>query len=285
MRGLSFDWNPGFRVGIGGASCDCDHWGLLFSYTYMHNKAHGSTNIGTLDASLDSFLASSWDQILLGIYASAASARWSVNYNTEILDAYRDFFLGKHLIVRPRMGLLNANIDQKYHATYTLDPNAPIFSSVPEAKMEAKCNYWGLGVRGGADLVWHFSDHWGIYGELSAGLVYGKFNIDRNGNSSYTTTGAAAPVSTPYTFQFKKKMWRARATIQTALGLEWETIFNRDRNRIAISAGYEFNEWFRQNQFPHSIHIPGGDVSLVSYDFSNADLGFKGGTLRATFNF
>ncbi|HEY5259139.1 MAG TPA: Lpg1974 family pore-forming outer membrane protein [Rhabdochlamydiaceae bacterium] len=285
VRGLSFDWNPGFRVGIGGASCDCDHWGLLFNYTHIRNKAHGSTNIGTLDATLDNFLASSWDQILLGIYASAASARWSVNYNTEILDAYRDFFLGKHLIVRPRMGLLNANIDQKYHATYTLDPNDPIFSTVPEAKMEAKCNYWGLGVRGGVDLVWHFSDHWGIYGELSAGLVYGRFNIDRNGNSSYPITDTTGQVSDPYTFEFKEKMWRARATIQTALGLEWETIFNRNRNRIAISAGYEFNEWFRQNQFAQSIHVPGGDVSIVSYNFSNADLAFKGGTLRATFNF
>lgn len=292
LRGLSFEWNPGFRVGIGGTFCSSDYWGLLFSFTHMRNEAHGSTNIGPLNTFLDHILVSTWDQVLLGYYATAAKARWSVNYNTEILDAYRDFFLGKHLIVRPRMGLLNANINQKYHATYTLEPNLPTFSTIPEAKMEAKCNYWGLGVRGGTDLLWHFSEHFGIYAELSAGLVYGRFNVDRDGNSeSFTSSApvpllaAAADTPQPFTYAFKKKIWRARATIQTALGLEWETIFNRDRNRIAISLGYEFNEWFRQNQFVHSTHVSGGALSVVHYNFSNADLAFKGGTLRAIFNF
>ncbi|HEY5259141.1 MAG TPA: Lpg1974 family pore-forming outer membrane protein, partial [Rhabdochlamydiaceae bacterium] len=173
---LNFEWNPGFRVGIGGSSCGCDHWGIQLGYTYIYNKAHGSINVGPLASPGSNFLASTWDQILLGIFASEASAHWGVNYSTEVLEAYRNFFLGKNLIVKPRMGLLNANIKQNYHAYYTPDFSG-LGISIPVSTMHAKCNYWGLGVRGGADLFWHFTKNFGLYGEFSAGLVYGKYNV------------------------------------------------------------------------------------------------------------
>ncbi|HEY5259138.1 MAG TPA: Lpg1974 family pore-forming outer membrane protein, partial [Rhabdochlamydiaceae bacterium] len=153
--------------------------------------------------------------------------------------------------------------------------------------MHAKCNYWGLGVGGGADMLWHFTPHFGLYGELSLGILYGRFDVHRNGTSVFPTN---TDIGTPFSFHFKKEMWRTRATIQTALGFEWETVFNRDRNRIAISLGYEFNEWFQQNQFVSSAfdsdsNIGNNGLPLNSIKFANADLAFKGGTLRATFNF
>ena len=284
LAGLNFDWNPGFRVTIGGTSCDCDHWGVYLNYTQIRNKAHGNINLGQPSAT--NLIFPTWDQIFLGVVTSGGHARWHVDYSTEHLEAYKDYFVGRHLIFRPHMGLLNANINQEYHVNYDLLPNISV--NVPQSKMRAKCNYWGLGVGGGTDVLWHFTPHFGIYGEFSAGILYGKFDVHRNGTSVIPTD---TNVGNPFSFHFKKEMWRTRATMQTALGLEWETVFNRDRNRIAISLGYEFNAWFQQNQFMTSLHDADNNIAgiknapTVTYKFADADLAFKGGTLRATINF
>lgn len=281
FNGLHFEWNPGFRVSIGGTSCNCDNWGIYANYTQIRNKAHGSVHSNPAIAT--NFIYPTQDQPSLGFATLGAHARWSVDYSTEHLEAFKDYFAGRHLIFRPHAGLINANINQESHISYDLIPD--LFPNFPESKVHAKCNYWGLGVGGGADILWHFTPHFGIYGEFSLGLLYGKFNVRSNAETAHRDTGV------PFSIHFKKEMWRTRATMQTALGLEWETIFNRDRNRIAISLGYEFNEWFRQNQFVVGDHNTVGttliikNAPLVAYYFANADLAFKGGTLRATFNF
>lgn len=276
--GLNFEWNPGFRIGIGGAFCEWNHWGILLNYTHIRNKAHGSTKAGAL--STNDPLIPVWDQLLFGIYTRGAHVHWSVVYNVESIEAYKDCFVGKNLILKPHMGLINANIDQEYHADYDLFP--AIAASLSKSKMHAKCNYWGLGLLGGTDMFWHFTSHFGVYGELSAGLLYGKFDIRRDGNSAFPTD---TDVPDLFTSHFKKKIWRTRATVQAALGIEWETVFNSNCNRLAISLGYEFNEWFRQNQFFKSTLQARQDVTTVTGELLNADLAFKGGTLRATYDF
>ncbi|HEY5260469.1 MAG TPA: hypothetical protein VIJ46_07455, partial [Rhabdochlamydiaceae bacterium] len=129
FAGLNFEWNPGFRVALGATSCDCDHWGIFANYTYIHNKAHGSINVDPPAA--NNIILPSWDQLLLGIFTMGGHAHWSVNYSTEHLEAYKDYFVGKNGIFRPHMGLINANINQEYHVKYDLIPT--ISADIPQS--------------------------------------------------------------------------------------------------------------------------------------------------------
>ncbi len=277
LQEMHFEWDPGFRVGVGGEFSTYDHWDLFLNYSHLNNFAHGSTTVNTeINA-----LTPTWGAYYLGLNTPEARAHWHLNFNTLDLELGRDYFAGKDLTIRPHIGLRGADIKQKYRATYDAALVAPGELNI----FKAKNNYWGIGPRAGADLMWHFTKYWGIYGEFSGSLLYGQFRIKENLSQAFPIVGSSF---VPSNISLKDTLWKTSVNVQGAIGFAWEEIIALGDFRISLRAVYELSEWFSQNrltamQISEAPGLPATTENMIEQQ--NGDLGFQGGTLRLIVDF
>ncbi len=212
----------------------------------------------------------SWGPALLGGQASNANSRWAMVYNTLDLELGRNFFSGSNFTLRPHIGVRAASIHQhvnaKYNsilniADYTLSgdpvPDTAFSTYSPYNKFVGRNHFDGVGLRGGLDVNWNFVEHFDVYGKLSTALLYGRFSVNEKFKSLAIITSADEGLLDEPNFVFydgnditiNDNYHAIRATLQAALGLTWHTDFNDDRQHVYVSVGYEFNEWFDQNEF------------------------------------
>jgi hypothetical protein len=184
------------------------------------------------------------------------------------------------------MGLRAAFIHQHYDTHYNVLFLPTQNFSVPTpatSTLVAQSNYWGVGLRGGANLAWHLSNHWRMWGQLSASILYGQYNIDEKfvGANEPQSTGGVTPIPV----NFKDKIDRIRTNLQTAVGFGWETSFNNERQHLTINAGYEFLEWFDQTELLQMNLIPQGNGAIPSPETQEKNLGMQGLTVNVRFDF
>jgi hypothetical protein len=159
------------------------------------------------------------------------------------------------------------------------------------SSFHGKCDFWGLGIRGGANLLWHFDKHWGAIGQFSAALVYGDFAIKEKTSEGEINSSFVAPTATNTSIRLKDKLHRVQANIQCLLGLHWETALFHDKHYLELSASFEFLDWFNQNKFiPLSgSQLPASDIvrasSTVTSEPFDGDLGLRGFTLSGCYHF
>ncbi len=166
-----------------------------------------------------------------------ASAHWRLHYQTYDLNVARDYCVHPKLVVRPYTGLRGALIDQDYKVKY-------------DAKhFKADNDFGGVGVRLGSELRWYMTRRFALKGDLSGSLLYGHFDVHER---------------KPH---LKQNLSRVAPNLEAFLGFQWE------RRPVTISLGYEFSEWFSQNQMTRH------------FDKVHGDLGLQGATLELLFEF
>jgi len=266
IKDLDFKWSPGFQVG-GGYRFSYDHWDFRLLWTWLHS--HANSSIGQ-DLKPGEPMLSSWTTNHLGVFVTHAKAKWELHYNTLDFEVGKNYFISRKIALRPHIGLRGALIDQDYKASYLgAFPTEFVFptisySTVP-TQMKASNDFMGLGTRLGAGSQWHFNKHWNLTASIAAALLYGHFDTDQK------YRGKTVQVVTKSTGQMldivaknDRDFNRIRANIEAALGLQWETCFNEGRQRLAIETGYQFNEWFRQNELMRNdfaISVPSAGSS------------------------
>ncbi len=294
---LNFHWDPGFRVNFGYSGND-RAWDFLASYTYMHNTAKGSESVTGLEVrateTIARLLAPEWFPTLLGPGALAAKGHWSLNYNIGDMILGRNFFISKDLAFHPFFGLRGGSISQNYRASYS--PVYPVniftgaFSSLTggDTSFKAKNEFNFGGIRGGTDLLWHWSSHWSILGKASGSLVYGKFHVKEE-FTGWQVVDIVTLRLFPSSYIDNESYWRTRANLESYIGLQWETFFGCS-NHIAINFGYEISYWFQQNELSAIISQSdtaaaaqplAGSLNSLSKFQRTGNLGLQG----VTFNF
>ncbi len=204
--------------------------------------------------------------LLLGTFASEASSHWDLRLNLYDLELARDYFTSKYLSIRPHVGLRGATIKQTIKAKYLGGIYAGEVVYSPTS-MNAKNYFYGIGPRVGANLLWQFVSHWGLYGNISGSLLYGKFHASQqySGQMSLQITEdeTIEVFSTPGNFQEERTPWRVRTNIDSGVGLEWETFFAKTLH-LTLGVGYEISYWFKQLQLLRS--------AVEEYNFINLDV-------------
>ncbi len=302
---MQFHWDPGFKAGIGVIFGEKDEWDLFLNWTWLKTIAKGSfSNPVFSDEDVFSFedglenptisnnIVPSWSPVALGGPAKVAKSHWRLLYNTLDLELGRNFFLLNNVTMRPHIGLRAASLHQHINSTYDAElnffnwsvhrvPTDHIQSFSPYSKFKGKNEFNGLGLRGGFDVNWNFYDQFAIYGKLSTSALWGRFSVYENFKSSdsIVATGLMAP-EIPFPINFNltdtfdetilDNFHAIRMNFQCALGFTWHTDFNDDRQHLYISLGYEFNEWFNQNQLrdlfldpPANLLLPPDDPDLA----------------------
>jgi hypothetical protein len=287
---LEFEWNPGFCVGLGYLFNKFDYWTLNLDWTRIESRAHGRKSAQGIESQVGSVdtIIPAWVNFLFVLRAGAkeASAHWHLDYNTVDLDLGRSFFLSKRFALNPYFGLRGARLDQHYHANYKtvfiLAQDAPPFKR--NVFFRGKNKFFGFGLRGGAEALWHFNSHWHLFSQLSGNILYGRFSVDMK-NLHDQGIGEGEILPSPLDFTARESFWRTRLSFEEAVGLGWETFFNKNRYHVTVRASYELSQWLNQNELFNTFYFRGQDTISSVPIRNHGDLSFHGVRAALQFDF
>ena len=258
-----FDWDAGVRVGLG-YKIPHDNWDVLLQYTYFQGNAAG--HAGHSGTVVYPSWANAWNFAGPGLfYVNKARAHWRLNLNMGDIELGRVCKPSSWLSLRPFLGVRGAVIDQDYHVKYSGGSAFP--GDTDSVHLDS--DFWGVGLRGGLDTLWGLGCGIGIYGNGSVSLLSGHFDVHETEHLNKARITR---------LNIKSHPSQVVAVADLALGLQWDYLFNNDRNHFGVKLGWEFNIFFNQNQLfnfrgtgtPGSLHFQKDDLT-----FQGVTLGFR----------
>ena len=265
VKNPDFSWDWGFRLGLG-YKMPHDKWDVFVNYTYVH--AHAERHHTNPDHVVFPLWGTSFGNTAPIIYADTAEARWHANLNMADLELGRNCNVSKWLAIRPFMGVRGLVINQNYQVNY----KGGTFAPGDDDQNHLHNDFWGVGIRMGADTLWGLGCGFGIYGDGSASLLSGHFDVHERERLEHA---GLTKMSVSRNFD------NIVVAADIAMGLQWDLMFNDDRCHFGVKFGWEFDMFFDQNQLFNflSSTLPG------SVNFKNDDLSFQGLTMGLRLDF
>lgn len=269
-QNLRFDWNSGFRIGVG-YRMPYDAWELGVTWTRLHSHAHGPKLTQTTFN--EPYLESAWiiDANFIDISPFTVQANLKLHLNVLDGGISRFFYVTPHFSLKPQIGIQGLWITQHYAVSSTGGGSGSLGAVVASssAKVQSQCQ--GVGLRLAIDTEWEFYKKWSLYGNVGGSLLSNTFKL----KNSYKvlTVDETLFVSTSGKNTLNGTIL---PTLELALGLAWEYSFN-DKAVLSMRGGWEFNDFFYQNKL-YSFYFPYN----TSY---SEDLTYQGMTLSARLDF
>lgn len=258
LKSLSFDWNPGFRVGAGYQLDEHDGWDGFINFTWYQTQAarHASAPDGR-------FLLTSQGMVT-DPELDKSKAVWNVDFYDLYLELGRNYFVSRYLSLRPSFGLMTSWFYQNRRIHY--------HDAVSDAKfrIHGHNNFWGIGPRGQIQANWYFDSHFSLYGSAIGGLLWGTFDVEEE--ELFSSFGEV------YDMDFDTHHFCPMLGFQ--LGLAYDINFNDNLNHFGIKLLYENQYWWRQNQFPKFSGQPS-----FYWEHQSEDLSMQGLTANFRFDF
>lgn len=270
VKDLNFDWSFGFRLAAG-MNFDYDGWDSVLTWTRWHTSASKHPVAGQNQVILPT---QGSPASTFAMTAASAKGRWKLHLNMLDWDLAREFYVSKHLTLRPYIGLKSAWINQKFTTRYNSLSTNPLVPGT-NRKIKAKNDYWGIGPRGGIDTLWDLGCGWGLFGNYSASLMYGFFKTDFD-EYTISSTGVSSIIERTDDFYHV-----GRAITDMQLGIRYDWIACDECYHFGVEAGWEHHMFWGQNTFMYFV-----DNSMAGAFVSNkGDLTTQGYFVRLRFDF
>lgn len=272
------NWKPGFKVGIG-YYMNHDDWDIQLNWLRMHgNREDSNTSMADVVAPVD-YLAPVYGMFAPSVDACAkASCTWKSDIDLVDLEIGRDFYVSKHLALRPFLAARCAVVNQKLDNTYEgLFDEGELTTSNEQVNM--KDNYTSFGPRIGLNGEWMFTDNFSLFGNAAIAGLYGKVKVHER-DYEYTSTSDEPVEGTVR--HAKDDYFAGKAISDLALGLRWATKFKDDRYGLAINLAWEHHMFFNFNNFP--IWETEGALNYRDVK-SHGDLSLQGLSIGLKFDF
>jgi hypothetical protein len=243
------DWKWGFRVAAG-YNMQHDGWDGIATYMRFNfatnNSVHqpaGGTLYSFFDESLPWF-DTTYDKV---------SDRWSVDFNQVDIEQGRQFFVSKHLRLRPKFGLRSLWLEN--------DQNIHAHVGNEVWKMKSRENFWGMGVLAGLDTIWSLRQGFSLYGNVGFSALFGYFNPKQ----TLITDAPAVRFTTGHQEVTK-------ANMDLALGVRYDKNFYDDRYHIGFNFGFEQHiywnmtrAYFGEQNFSNFTGVSGRDFTMSGF--------------------
>ncbi len=261
---VHFNWSWGFRVGMG-YNFEHDRWDSYLNFTWFQtdavNHAHRRSNETLVPQKGE----------INTVAANRLKAHWNVHNYVLDFELGRRYFVSKFLAFRPQFGLETAWIFQHRHFTF----HQPIIdiTRIDEGTVHGKCNFWGIGPRAGLEGSWFLGRHFSLFGAINGALLWGQFetkDIERTRAVGISITQV----------DIKDNFHRLVPNAQLATGIGWDSNIANDRFHLGIRLAYEFQYWWRQNQFLNEEQI-----LFFGLQHESRDMTLNGATLDVRFDF
>jgi hypothetical protein len=223
------DWDPGFRIGLGG-NLPYDQWDIMAYYTYYYNHTenHRSTYA---DDQLAGFVPTLL--AVRGFGIPKLEGRYRLHYNMLELEIGRDMFLSQRLSFRPLLGAAATWINRKFSVRYaqTVDLNGNV---VTPGKGATKIEYFGIGPKVGFNTNWWMSRQWKLFGNLQAAFLYG--HLRNHLTSDQTINGEKQRTGDVHNSNDNMVPW-----LQAQAGIAWGKCLNQGKTYLSLSGAWEIN--------------------------------------------
>ena len=263
----SFDWDPGFRFGLGWkTSYD---WDLFVNYTRFHTTVKDSTRN---------------DTGLMGAFTSVQFLRcisqFKLGYDMIDAEIGRPFHVGATLAFKPFIGVRGGWIKQKGINKYldAAGPPQPDRGS-PPASATWNEKDWVVGPRTGISIDYLFGQSgFGFYGNLAAALLYGECEVTLKG---YDTRNGVNNLAVDLPIPNHSLL---KANLETGFGLSWGDFIDKENLALRIRLGWEASMWFDMSKI-FILYGGGGDGGEVFGYEPNHPLIMQGGVINARLDF
>jgi len=283
-------WEFGYKVGIGYAS-ECDGWDAQVLWTRFKNRAFSSNSLGrennqTLIPLWSAFNSANGSTT----FAREINAIWNVNLNMFDFELGRAFWQGRRVSIRPHVGLRYASVNQDIDLEQLggswsprIEPDQDPFNN----EVNITNDFKGTGIRSGVQSLWHLGCGFGIYGNMAASLIYGRFEIDHDENNRLAVT----PYTKQKVLKTEERFKATRGILDMALGVQWSAFFCGCKYGVSGAIGWEHHLFFNQNQMWRITRIGADPVALPNNTGENVfskragSLSTQGWTLTIQFEF
>lgn len=276
-------WDPGVQLGIGYIFPEREQWHAHLSWTHLNTSSRSSIKILDEDVSTKRLIPTLFP-FLVGSLADRAAADWKLHFNILDLELDRQFFVGKWLFFKPKIGLRGAWIKQdfqaKYHAFFLTNTGSFDFNHI----FFCKQSFGGVGLKFGTDAQFYLSPSWSILGNFFSSFLWGSTKLEEKATGRIFVSDT---LSFPEAVKFSRKIDRIRTALDGQLGMQWQTYCYQGKYRFAISALYSISYWFSQNMLVNQIvnFLPNLQQPGVVDAPTNGDLQLQGLNLQFEFDF
>lgn len=254
-----FEWNTGFRIGVGHEFSQASY-DLVLAYSHYQTKAFNQASGVIFSSFVSNYFANNTNGANFGPTYNTANIRWQFFYNTIDLNLGRHFKLDPVLQVHPYVGLKAASINQKIYTNW-LNPTTP--TTFTAATENLKNDFLGVGPVIGVDTTWAIysgtRQSFSLIGNIAGGLLCGHWHFDdvysNNTPVSITTNLDSVNGASPL--------------VDGLLSLQWSSQFATFD--ISVRLGYEAQVWFNQVQF-YSLNM--GRINRPTW-LQGGDLEFR----------
>lgn len=233
----SFQFDPGFRVGLG-LGLEHDDWDVLFVYTWYHQNAPSNSITHTNNA-VDSLISGMSFPYALPSTLTYARGDWHLRLSVIDGTLGRVFLISPYLTLRPVIGLKAAWQNQNYNVAYRGITNSVNYQNDIDQAEKA----FGIGFRMGLKTIWNFTRNWSIHGYGFGDILSTRFKV-HSSNVQFPVNNSSAQTTRD---QLETKTSTLQPIVELSLSLCWDNWFDDERYHFGLSAGWEEQIWFNNN--------------------------------------
>jgi hypothetical protein len=260
-----FRYDYGFKVGAG-FNIGHDAWDLYANWTHFYTGAHAHKHAKSGEGLYPVWAFPSGP--LSGLTVQEAQEHWKLFLSLLDVELGKEYYVGKHLSLRPHLDIRTAWINQDFNCEY----NRAVSGFVTfDDRVEMKNDYWGVGPRLGLDSQWWLGAGFSFYGKAAFSLIYGPYSIKQEEKAETLSKKLV----------FHREMHIARAITDLGLYFAWDHMFFDNSYHFGVMGGWEQHLFFEQNQLFRFLD-PLFQGSLLS---NQGDLTLQGWTLSARIDF
>ncbi len=273
VKAPDWDYESGFRIGVG-LDFKHDGWDTYLNYTRFHPDTAKKSESVEGTASSTNRLVPAWPlnsstSLSSNLFLAEASGNWKFQYDDLVWELGRNFFISRHLTLRPFTGLETSWQTQKQNLFFD-QPG----STHRQYFMSNSVHFCGIGIRTGLDTAWYvYKKNLSIIADLSLSGLWSRTRTTQK----QTNLNLTSDIST-LSLDLHNSFHSIRFVIDWLLGMQWESWFYDNRMKFSLSAAWEEQVWINQNALPE-ILFP------LNYKARGGDLSIEGLTIRARFDF
>ena len=286
MKDCDFEWNLGFRFGLGRFIGSERNWDLTLDYTQFHTSDQESTNEPN-----DSLVVI---DDLVGQMKGISHAKYNGRIEYDAIDLLlgKSLFLSSNISIHPKIGAKVSWMDQNYtlKASDQIDATQTtlLVKGFVYHSLKDTSDMFGIGPKIGTDMRWYIGDGFHLAADISASLLYTSADVKYKNRTVILPDGSDQTVVN-VSLKGDKHLFCPQVAFFG--GLMWGThlhLKNKDQY-LEIGAGYETEYFWRINQtLNYSDSYPQMTATgpvRINYKRTSEDVSFYGLTFKARLDF
>jgi len=229
---FDFKYKPGFKLGYG-KSFPYDNWDVFVEYTWLYS--HQTTK--TKELANPRGIVPSWDGSVILNGLAKMKGIWTLH--TNVVDGIlgRKYQVGDRFYAHPFMGIRATVIPQKFTETH--------YTNGIRSDTRTTQSTWAIGPRFGIDSWFKITDSFRVLSTFALAELYQEFRM------YYRAQNNTNPLV--LTRQNKRLYKTIIPNTEMSLGFAWGCYLLDNFAHFDISASYDFNVFFNQNELKNFV--------------------------------